>query len=168
MNELPKLRGIPRVSETRIIPAGTPEALDQVRLLFREYADGTGACECFEGLADEIARLPGTYGPPTGQLLFAQVDGRSDGCVALRKLDDGLCEMKRLYVRPAFRGRGLGRHLAEGIIREARRIGYRAMRLDTLSSMVAARALYQALGFRAIPRYNDNPGAGVIHLELRL
>jgi putative acetyltransferase len=156
------------MSETRIIPAGTPEQLDVVRRLFREYADATGACECFEGLGNEIAGLPGPYGPPAGQLLLAELDGRSAGCVALRKLDDGISEMKRLYVRPEFRGRKLGRQLAEAIIADARRIGYRAIRLDTLSSMVAARALYQSLGFRAIPRYNDNPGAGVIYLELRL
>jgi ribosomal protein S18 acetylase RimI-like enzyme len=156
------------MSETRIIPARTAEEIQHARLLFREYADGTGACECFEGFGKEIAALPGPYGPPTGQLLLAELDGRSAGCVALRKLDDGICEMKRLYVRPAFRGCHLGRQLAEVIINEARRIGYRAMRLDTLSSMVAARALYQSLGFCAIPRYNDNPGPGVIHLELKL
>ena len=168
MNDLPKLPGSPQVSDTRITPARTPEEIQNVRQLFREYVDGTGACECFERLAKEIAGLPGPYGTPPGQLLLAELDGRSAGCVALRKLDDGICEMKRLYVRPAFRGRHLGRQLAEVIIKEARRIGYRAMRLDTLSSMVAARALYQSLGFCAIPRYNDNPGPGVIHLELKL
>jgi ribosomal protein S18 acetylase RimI-like enzyme len=167
VKDLPKPPGIPR-DECRIIPAGTPEEINDVRLMFREYADGTGACECFEGLANEIAGLPGPYGPPTGQLLFAELDNHSAGCVALRKLDKGTCEMKRLYVRPAFRGRGLGRQLAEGIIEEARHIGYRAVRLDTLSSMVEARALYQSLGFLTIPRYNDNPGPGVIHLELGL
>jgi ribosomal protein S18 acetylase RimI-like enzyme len=159
---------MPRLSEARIVSAGTPEAIKHVRLLFREYADSTGACECFEGLANEIARLPGPYAPPTGQLLFAELENRSAGCVALRKLDDGVCEMKRLYVPPALRGRGLGRELAERIIEEARRIGYHAMRLDTLASMVTAQALYLSLGFRAIPRYNDNPGAGVIYLELKL
>ena len=156
------------MSGTRISPAGTPEQIEQVRRLFREYAEATGACECFQGFAREVANLPGPYGLPTGQLMLAERDGRSAGCVALRKLDDGISEMKRLYVRPAFRGRNLGRQLAEAIIKEARRIGYRAMRLDTLPSMVAARALYQSLGFRAIPRYNDNPAAGVIYLELRL
>ena len=156
------------MSDARIIPAGTHDQIRQVRKLFREYVDATGACECFEGFGKEIAGLPGPYRPPTGQLLLAELDGRSAGCVALRRLDDGISEMKRLYVRPAFRRRNLGRQLAEASITEARRIGYRAMRLDTLSSMVAARALYQSLGFRAIPRYNDNPGAGVIYLELRL
>jgi len=115
-----------------------------------------------------LAKRSRDYPAHTGQLLLAELDGRSAGCVALRRLDDGISEMKRLYVRPAFRRRNLGRQLAEAIITEARRIGYRAMRLDTLSSMVAARALYQSLGFHAIPRYNDNPGAGVIYLELRL
>ena len=156
------------MSETRIIPAGTPEQIKRVRKLFREYAEATGAYECFEGFGKEIAGLPGPYRPPTGQLLLAELDGRSAGCAALRKLDDGISEMKRLYVRPAFRGRNLGHQLAKDIITEARRIGYRAMRLDTLSSMVAARALYQSFGFRAIGRYNDNPGAGVIYLELKL
>ena len=168
MKDAPNPPAIPRVSEVRIFPAGTLEEINHVRLLFREYADSTGACECFEGLANEIAGLPGPYGPPTGQLLFAELAHRAAGCVALRKLDDAICEMKRLYVPPAFRGRGLGCELAEAIIQEARRIGYRAMRLDTLASMVAAQALYQSLGFRAIPRYNENPGAGVIHLELKL
>ena len=168
MNDLSNLPGIPWASDTRIIPTGTAEQIDMVRKLFREYADATGACECFKGFGKEIAGLPGPYELPSGQLLLAELAGCSAGCVALRKLDDGISEMKRLYVRPEFRGRKLGRQLAEAIIADARRIGYRAMRLDTLSSMLAARALYQSLGFRAIPRYNDTPGAGVIHLELKL
>ena len=168
MKDVSQLSGIPWLSGARIIPAGNPEQIERIRKLFREYAEGTGACECFEGFGKEVAGLPGPYSPPIGQLLLAELDGCSAGCVALRKLDDGISEMKRLYVRPSFRGRHLGRQLAEAIITEARRIGYRAMRLDTLPSMMAARALYQSLGFRAIPRYNDNPGPGVIHLELML
>ena len=168
MNDMSQLSGVPWLSGARIIPAGNPEQIERIRKLFREYAEGTGACECFEGFGKEVAGLPGPYSPPIGQLLLAELDGCSAGCVALRKLDDGISEMKRMYVRPAFRGRHLGRQLAEAIITEARRLGYRAMRLDTLPSMMAARALYQSLGFRAIPRYNDNPGPGVIHLELML
>jgi len=157
-----------RVNGPQIMPASTPEQVNRIRELFREYADTTGASECFEGFGKEILGLPGPYNPPGGQLLLAELVGRPAGCVALRKLDEGVSEMKRLYVRPAFRGRHLGRRLAEAIIEEARHIGYRAMRLDTLSSMAAARALYESLGFRAIPRYNDNPGPGVLHLELNL
>jgi len=156
------------VNDPRIIPATTPAQVELVRSLFREYADATGRCECFQGFAKEVAELPGPYAPPTGQLLIAEVDSQAAGCVALRKLDHGVCEMKRLYLRPQFRRRHLGRQLTEAIIAEARSVRYRAMRLDTLPSMVAARALYQKLGFRPIPRYNDNPSAGVIYLELRL
>jgi putative acetyltransferase len=155
------------LSNPRIIPASTPEQIEQVRTLFREYAGAIGACECFHGFAVEVAELPGQYAPPTGQLLLAEVDSHAAGCVALRRLDDHTGEMKRLYVPLEFRGRKLGRQLAEAIVAEAGRIGYRAMRLDTLHSMVAARALYQEMGFRAIPRYNENPSAGVIYLELR-
>ena len=100
--------------------------------------------------------------------MLAAVEAGPAGCVALRKLDDGICEMKRLYVSPKFRGRSLGRQLAKAIVADGRRLGYRAIRLDTLPSMVAARALYQSLEFRPIPRYNDNSSAGVIYLELRL
>jgi len=156
------------VNDPRIIPATTPGQIEHARALFREYADATGPCECFQGFAKEVAELPGPYAPPTGQLLIGEVDSQAAGCVALRQLDHGVCEMKRLYLRPEFRRRHLGRQLAEAIIAEARSVCYRAMRLDTLPSMVAARALYQKLGFRPIPRYNDNPGAGVIYLELRL
>ena len=153
------------MSDKRIIPATASGQIEQVRALFREYAEATGHCECFQGFAKEVAGLPDQYAPPTGQLLLAEADSQPAGCVALRKLDDCICEMKRLYVRPEFRGRKLGCQLAETVIAEARRIGYHAMRLDTLPSMAAARALYQTLGFRAIPRYNDNPSEGVIYLE---
>ena len=112
--------------------------------------------------------MPGQYAPPTGKLLLAQVNFQPAGCIALRGLEQRICEMKRLFVRPKFRRRKLGLELAEAIITDARRLGYGAMRLDTLPSMAAARALYQTLGFRAIPRYNDNPSEGVIYLELRL
>ena len=158
---------IVQTSNARIIPAGTPDQIEQVRTLFRQYAEATGARECFHGFAVEVAELPGQYAPPTGRLLLAEVGCRAAGCVALRRLDDQTGEMKRLYVRPEFRGRKLGRQLSEAVLDEAARIGYRAMRLDTLPSMVAALALYEAMGFRSIPRYNENPSAGVIYLELK-
>ena len=156
------------MTDTRIIPATASGQIEQLRTLFREYAEATGHCECFDGFAKEIAGLPGQYAPPTGQLLLAQVNFQPAGCAALRGLEERICEMKRLFVRPEFRRRKLGLELAEAIIADARRIGYGAMRLDTLPSMAAACALYQTLGFRAIPRYNDNPSEGVIYLELKL
>jgi|SRR5438128_2241900 len=156
------------MSSTRINPVQAPERMDPLRQLFAQYAEATGACECFQDFAKELACLPGPYAPPTGQLLLAEVDAQPAGCVALRKIDDGICEMKRLYVRPEFRGRRLGRTLAETILAQARQIGYRAMRLDTLSSMTAARALYRSLGFQIIPRYNDNPNPDALYFELEL
>ena len=154
--------------DTRIIAATTPTQIEQARALFREYAEATGHCECFEGFVREVEGLPGQYAPPNGQLLLAEVDFRPAGCVVLREIDGGICEMKRLYVQPEFRNRKLGRQLAEAIIAAARTLGYRTMRLDTLSTMTAAHALYQSLGFQSIPRYNDNPSEGVVYLELRL
>jgi ribosomal protein S18 acetylase RimI-like enzyme len=156
------------VSSERIVVAETPERIERVRDLFREYADATGHCECFQGFAVEVEGLPGEYAPPGGQLLLAEVDSQPAGYVALRKLDNDACEMKRLYVRPEFRGRKLGRHLAETMIAAAGTLGYRTMRLDTLSTMTAARSLYQSLGFRPIQRYNDNLSEGVVYLELGL
>ena len=153
---------------SRIVPAVTVEQFEQVCSLFREYAESMGACECFEGFAREVAELPGRYSGPTGQLLLAEVDFRPAGCVALRRLEEGIGEMKRLYVRPVYRRRKLGIRLAEAIVDEARRLQYRSVRLDTLPSMGAALALYQSLGFCPVPRYNATPGDGVIHLELKL
>ncbi len=151
-----------------ILEARDAEMVQAVATLFREYAAGLGISLEFQDFAAELARLPGEYGPPGGRLLLAR-DGETEvGCVALRKLDDGICEMKRLYVRPPYRRGGTGRRLAERAIEEARRIGYRKMRLDTLPAMQEAQALYLVLGFREIAAYRFNPVPGTRYLELGL
>ena len=152
----------------QIIRAETPEQIDEVRRLFREYEAALGVDLCFQGFEDELKGLPGTYAPPGGVLLVALVEGRAVGCVALRDLGNGSCEMKRLFVRPPYRGLGLGRCLALAVIREARNIGYGLMRLDTLSTLAVAVHLYESLGFRLIPPYYDNPLPGVVYWELPL
>jgi len=123
---------------------------------------------CFQNFDAEVANLPGEYAPPGGRLLLAFERGTAAGCVALRKIADGIGEMKRMYVRPAHRGTGLGRRLAEAVLSEARAIGYRAVRLDTLPSMVSAQKLYVSLGFVDIPPYNEHPIAGTRFMELVL
>lgn len=152
----------------RLIPVGEAVALQTVRGLFEEYAASLGLNLCFQGFAEELATLPGSYAPPAGRLLLALDGAEPAGCVGLRPLEPGICEMKRLYVRPAFRGSGVGRLLAERIVREAQEAGYARMRLDTLPAMVSARALYAALGFRPIPPYTHNPVEGAVFLELEL
>jgi ribosomal protein S18 acetylase RimI-like enzyme len=155
--------------EARIRPASGPEDIETARKLFREYADGLGVDLAFQGWERELRELPGDYAPPRGALFLAEHQGGAAvGCVALRPLDPPLCEMKRLYVRPEGRGTGLGRRLAEQVIEEGRRLGYAAMRLDTLPSMADAQALYLRLGFREIPAYRYNPIAGTRFLELDL
>ncbi len=148
-----------------VTEAGT---MADIRRLFVEYAASLEIDLCFQGFEAELASLPGKYAPPAGALILARVDSAVAGCVALRPLGDGICEMKRLYVRDAFRGLGVGRTLAERIIAEARSRGYRAIRLDTLGRLVAARALYESLGFREIEPYIYNPTPDVQFMELIL
>jgi putative acetyltransferase len=148
--------------------AESDEDIEAVRQLFLEYADSVGVSLCFQGFDREVAELPGAYARPKGGLLLASESGRSAGCVAYRRLSAKVAEMKRLFVRPEFHGRGFGRLLAERVILEAKADGYQLLRLDTLPTMVRAQALYDALGFRPIPAYYENPIPGTAYLELDL
>lgn len=149
-----------------------PPDFDAVRGIFREYADSLGIDLCFQGFEEELASLPGDYAMPRGALLLASVDGTLAGCCALRPLDTAdypnASEMKRLYVRPAYRGLGLGRQLAEAILDAARVSGYDHVLLDTLDDMEAARTLYEDLGFEEVPPYYHNPIAGAHYLMATL
>lgn len=156
---------MPRDSAFGIGPAIAPADIVAVGGLFRAYADSLGVDLGYQGFAAELAGLPGKYAPPGGALLLARdAKGLPLGCVALRPLLPDICEMKRLYVTPAGRGRGLGRALAEAILDTAAALGYREMRLDTLPEMRDAQRLYAALGFRPIAAYYDTPVAGTVFL----
>lgn len=153
----------------KIFQAESDAHIAQARELFLEYAQSLGFSLCFQGFDKELADLPGKYALPEGRLLLAECDSRLAGCVALRKLDDDICEMKRLYLRGQFRGKGLGRALAERIIAEARQVGYARMRLDTVEPiMKEAVAMYRRFGFLEIAPYCENPIAGALHMELQL
>jgi putative acetyltransferase len=143
--------------------------VEQARELFLEYAKSLGFSLCFQDFDKELAELPGDYAPPDGRLLLAEFEGTLAGCVALHKLEQHICEMKRLYLRPSFRGKGLGRMLAETIIAEARSLGYRHLRLDTVEPVMKdAVAMYRRFGFREIAPYRSNPMAGAMYMELDL
>jgi GNAT superfamily N-acetyltransferase len=150
----------------------TPQQFELARQIFSEYARSLGVDLCFQDFDSELAGLPGDYAEPTGQLLLAYVDGQLAGCGAMRAAADSdypnACEMKRLFVRPAYRGFGLGRALAQALLDEARRAGYSSMLLDTLDDMEAARDLYTTLGFEEIPPYYYNPIPGAHYLKADL
>ena len=151
------------------IQAQTPEQIDEARSLFREYAAWLKIDLCFQNFERELAELPGDYVPPGGRLLLAYDSSQLAGCIALRRLEEQTCEMKRLFVRQEFRGQGLGRQLIAGIIQEAKQIGYRYMRLDTLPpKMNDAIGLYRSYGFKEIAPYYKNPVPGALFMELNL
>jgi len=152
-----------------VTQAESPAQIAQVRELFLEYAQSLGFSLCFQNFDKELASLPGDYAPPEGRLLLADYEGEVVGCVALHKLEPGICEMKRLYLRPTVRGKGLGRILATRIIAEALQIGYQCMRLDTVEPVMKdAVAMYRKIGFREIAPYCANPIAGALYMELQL
>jgi putative acetyltransferase len=151
-----------------IVRVSDEAQLDGVRTLLMEYASSLGFGLDFQSFDEELSSLPGRYAPPAGCILLAVREQQLAGCVALRRLDGSVCEMKRLYVRPSLRGLGIGRLLAEGVIQEARRRGYAKMRLDTVPAMWSAQALYESLGFYEIEAYCHNPIPGARFMELAL
>ncbi len=157
------LAGKPNIGQGR-----AAAELEAVRGLFRAYLDELGVDLDFQGFTAELSGLPGAYAPPEGALLVARWEDRVVGCVALRAIDGGACEMKRLYVPPTMRGTGLGRDLAIAVLEVARRRGYLRMRLDTLDRLEEAMGLYASLGFRPTTPYYDNPLPGVVYWELDL
>lgn len=151
------------------VQAASAAQITQARELFLEYAQSLGFSLCFQSFDQELAGLPGDYAPPDGRLLLAHYNGELAGCVALHRLEPKICEMKRLYLRSQFRGKGVGRALAETIIGEARGIGYERMRLDTVEPVMKdAVAMYRRLGFKEIAPYRTNPIEGAMYMELRL
>lgn len=152
-----------------IVQAESDEQIDDARTIFREYEAWIDLDLCFQGFEAELASLPGKYAMPDGRLLLSYVDDRLAGCIAMRKLDDGICEMKRLFVRDDFRGMKIGISLIERLITDAREIGYAKMRLDTFPpKMGKAVSLYEIHGFTEIPPYYENPHGDVLFLELKL
>ncbi len=152
----------------QIVPVAGAESLAQVRALFEEYWESFGFTPCFQGFGDEVASLPGRYATPSGRLALALVDGQPAGCIALRALSASQGEVKRLYLRPGFRGRGLGRALLQWIIAEARAIGYGELVCDTMPTMTDALALYDRAGFVRTGPYSPDPSPGAVYLRLEL
>ena len=151
-----------------LVHMSLPEEMPLVRKLFEEYAASLDIDLCFQDFERELETLPGGYAPPDGTIIIAYSDGEPAGCVALRRLESAACEMKRLYVKPEHRGKGIGRVLAGAVIERAREIGYASMKLDTLRSMTEANALYASLGFTECAAYRHNPCECPVYLELPL
>jgi len=155
--------------DIRLTHVQSGPALEDIRALFLEYARGLNFNLCFQNFDRELEELPGPYGLPHGRLILCEVDGRPAGCIAVKPLGSGVCELKRLFVRPEFRRRKLGLNLTQHIIDEARSIGYTVMRLDTIrGTMDNAIALYESVGFRETPAYYHNPIPNAFYMELRL
>jgi ribosomal protein S18 acetylase RimI-like enzyme len=168
LNEL-DYQTLPVTTALRIDQAETAGQIETVSELFREYESWLGLDLCFQGFEEELRTLPGRYVPPDGRLYIASVNDTPAGCIAMRKLDKNICEMKRLYLRPEFRGRGIGNALIDKLIIEAKRYGYERMRLDTHPpKMGKAVTLYESYGFQQIPPYYDNPNKDVLFMELTL
>jgi GNAT superfamily N-acetyltransferase len=152
-----------------ICQAATPDDIEVARALFKEYEQSLGISLCFQNFDQEVANLPGDYSPPSGRLLLARVEDQVVGCIALRKLNDNVCEMKRLYLRPVARGKGSGAKMIDAVLTEAKQIGYSKMRLDTMPGrMDQAIKLYRTVGFHEIPPYYDNPTGRTLYMELDL
>jgi ribosomal protein S18 acetylase RimI-like enzyme len=157
------------IALTELIQASTKEEIEIIRKLFLEYADWLGFELCFQGFDEELASLPGKYAPPKGRLYLLKENENYAGCIALREIDEGISEMKRLYVKPEYRGRGYGNLMCKKLIEDAKAIGYKKMRLDTIGErMKSAYALYKSFGFYEIEPYNYNPQPGVVYMELEL
>jgi putative acetyltransferase len=156
------------IEHNSIRTAGFPDEISAIKELFQEYADSLNFALDFQDFREELETLPGKYGAPEGSILVAKENGAIVGCVAVRPLGSEICEMKRLYVKPEHRSKKIGRELAVAIIEEAKRLGYKAMRLDTVETMQEATALYRALGFQQIDAYCHNPLPGAMYFELTL
>lgn len=154
--------------EIKIQKIGTKEDLEEIKNLFREYAQFLKISLDFQDFESELAKLPAKYAEPEGSILLAKVDDKPAACVALWKLEDGVCEMKRLYVKPEFQGLGLGKKMALSIIEEAKIKGYKTMKLDTLKRLQSANYLYNSLGFSETKPYNYNPESDVAYFEKEL
>jgi ribosomal protein S18 acetylase RimI-like enzyme len=158
----------PIAASLTVLHATSSEQFEETRRLFKEYASALGVDLCFQDFEHELKDLPGEYSEPDGCILLAFLDSALVGCVALRPLSSEICEMKRMYVRPTFRGQRIGQILGQDVITEARKRGYKKMRLDSLPTMREAQALYRSLGFREIDAYRPNPIQGAVFMELEL
>jgi len=157
-----------KTASVRLVQAETPDEFEQGRSLFREYAEALSFDLCFQDFEHELEQLPSVYGASEGRLLLVYSGPELAGCVGVRRFAPGICEMKRMYLRPQFRGQGIGRQMATAIVNAARALGYQEMRLDTVPWMKEAIALYESLGFQDIAPYRPNPIPGARYLQLVL